>query len=86
MGFNPDSRDRDLPFSAKDEAATLPRVSELVVITRHSPWCTIVKNKHGVTLADVCGALFKECVLPFVPRQMSSLTAFSSLSAIRRSR
>jgi len=60
VGFNPDSRDRDLPFSAKDEAATLPRVSELIIITRHSPWCTIVKNKHGVTLADVCGALFKD--------------------------
>jgi len=59
-GFNPDSRDRDLPFTAKDEAATLPRVTELVIITRHSPWCTIVKNRSGVTLLDVCSAIFKD--------------------------
>ncbi|TDL15867.1 hypothetical protein BD410DRAFT_755951 [Rickenella mellea] len=59
-GFNADAVDRDLPFEAKDETATLPRVSELYIITRHSPWCTIVKNSRGVSLADICAALWKE--------------------------
>ena len=59
-GFNPDVRDRELPFAPKDEPATLPRVSELILITELSPWCTIVKNPQGVTLNDVCQAVWKE--------------------------
>ncbi|KAI0085965.1 hypothetical protein BDY19DRAFT_895853 [Irpex rosettiformis] len=59
-GFNADVRDRELPFTAKDEPATLPRVAELVIITELSPWCTIVKNPQGVTLNDVCQAVWKE--------------------------
>ena len=46
----------------KDEAATLPRITELYIITKSSPWCTIVRNAEGVTLVDVCKALWKECV------------------------
>lgn len=65
-GFNVDSRERDLPFRQKDDVATLPRSTELIIITRHSPWCTTVKNSHGVTLADICGALWKECVSPLI--------------------
>jgi len=61
-GFNPDQRDRDLPFTAKDEPATLPRVSELVIITEISPWCTIVRNERGVTMSDLCTAIWKESV------------------------
>jgi len=63
-GFNPEARDRDIPFTAKDEPATLPRVQELVVICESSPWCTIVKNERGVTLQDVCTTIWKECVRP----------------------
>ncbi|KAI0689825.1 hypothetical protein BC835DRAFT_1367198 [Cytidiella melzeri] len=59
-GFNAEARDRDLPFTAKDEPATLPRVSELIIVTELSPWCTIVKNPAGVTLNDVCQAVWKE--------------------------
>ncbi|EIW60956.1 uncharacterized protein TRAVEDRAFT_58002 [Trametes versicolor FP-101664 SS1] len=59
-GYNPDSRDRDLPFTQKDEPATLPRVEELIIITEVSPWCTIIKNPQGVTLGDVCTTLYKE--------------------------
>ncbi|KAH8113433.1 hypothetical protein DFH11DRAFT_343482 [Phellopilus nigrolimitatus] len=59
-GFNADSRDRDLDFTAKDEVATLPRVTELIVITRASPWCTIVRNPRGVSLGDICGTIWKE--------------------------
>jgi hypothetical protein len=44
-GFNPGARDEDLPFTAKEEPATLPRVQELILITENSPWCTIIKNE-----------------------------------------
>ena len=59
-GFNPEARDRDVPFTAKDEPATLPRVQELIVICESSPWCTIVRNEKGVTLQDVCTTIWKE--------------------------
>ncbi|KAJ7253313.1 hypothetical protein B0H12DRAFT_1116564 [Mycena haematopus] len=59
-GFNPDARDRDLQFTAKDEPATLPRVQQLIIITEISPWCTIVKNEAGVTMNDVCTAVWKD--------------------------
>ncbi|OBZ75545.1 hypothetical protein A0H81_04862 [Grifola frondosa] len=60
VGFNHESRGTDVPFTAKDEPATLPRVEELIIITEQSPWCTIVKNPSGVTLNDVCGTLWRE--------------------------
>lgn len=59
-GYNHEARDRDSPFTAKEEPATMPRVEELIIITEHSPWCTIVKNPQGVTLGDICGTLYKE--------------------------
>lgn len=46
----------------KDEPATLPRVNQLIVISRFSPWCTMVKRETGVTIGDVCSTIFKECV------------------------
>ncbi|KAF7323305.1 hypothetical protein HMN09_00127600 [Mycena chlorophos] len=58
-GFNPDARDRDLQFTAGDQPATLPRVSQLIIITEASPWCTIVVNERGVTMNDVCDTLYK---------------------------
>ncbi|KAJ6546797.1 hypothetical protein B0H19DRAFT_1162524 [Mycena capillaripes] len=65
-GFNPDARDRDLQFTAKDEPATLPRVSQLIIITEISPWCTIVKNERGVTMNDVCTVVWKDYTENFV--------------------
>ncbi|KAJ7348896.1 hypothetical protein DFH08DRAFT_863726 [Mycena albidolilacea] len=65
-GFNPDARDRDLPFTAKEEPATLPRVQQLIIITEISPWCTIVKNERGVTMNDVCTAVWKDYTDHFV--------------------
>jgi len=59
-GFNPNHRDQDLPFTAKDQPATLPRVTEIIIITEISPWCTIVKNERGVTMGDVCTSVWKE--------------------------
>ncbi|KAF7298477.1 hypothetical protein MKEN_01372800 [Mycena kentingensis (nom. inval.)] len=59
-GFNPDARDRDLQFTAKDEPATLPRVSQLIIITEASPWCTIVQNERGVTMHDICQKVWKD--------------------------
>ena len=63
-GYNADASDRDLPFTQKEEVATLPRVTELIIISRLSPWCTIVRNPRGVCMADVCTQLWKECVSP----------------------
>jgi len=60
VGFNPNARDRDLSFTAKDEPATLPRVSQLIIITEISPWCTIVRNDRGVTMSDVCTTVWKD--------------------------
>ncbi|CCM04525.1 uncharacterized protein FIBRA_06706 [Fibroporia radiculosa] len=59
-GYNADNRDHDLPFTAKDEPATLPRVDQLIIITDMSPWCTVVKNPAGVTLNDICSTLWRE--------------------------
>lgn len=69
-GYNKDAHDHDLPFTAKDEVATLPRIQELVIVTKHSPWCTVVRNENGVTLADICGSVWREYV-------------FDSFSALR---
>ncbi|KAF9050244.1 hypothetical protein BJ165DRAFT_1342466 [Panaeolus papilionaceus] len=44
----------------KDEPATLPRVNQLIIISRQSPWCTIVKKDTGVTIGDVCSTIYKE--------------------------
>ncbi|KAL7282914.1 hypothetical protein ACG7TL_002331 [Trametes sanguinea] len=60
FNISTESRDRDIPFTQKDEPATLPRVEELIIITDCSPWCTIVKNPQGVTLGDIVTTLFKE--------------------------
>jgi len=59
-GLNSGDRDRDLQFTQKTEPATLPRVAQLIIITPHSPWCTIVKNDKGVTNEDVINCLWKE--------------------------
>ncbi|KAI0696573.1 hypothetical protein C8T65DRAFT_663547 [Cerioporus squamosus] len=59
-GYNHEARDRDIPFTSKEEPATMPRVEELIIITEFSPWCTIIKNPNGVTLGDICTTLFKE--------------------------
>lgn len=46
----------------KDEPATLPRVKQLIIISRYSPWCTIVKNDEGVTIGNVCSTIYKQYV------------------------
>jgi len=52
--------DADGSIMGKDEPATLPRVSRLVVISRLSPWCTIITRESGVTIADVCSTIYKD--------------------------
>jgi len=52
--------DADGSIMGKDEPATLPRVSKLILISRMSPWCTIVTREAGVTIADVCSAIYKD--------------------------
>jgi len=50
----------DPTVQGKDEPATLPRVDQLIVISRYSPWCTIIRNDAGVTVGDVCSAIYKD--------------------------
>ncbi|KAH9890514.1 hypothetical protein C8Q73DRAFT_704565 [Cubamyces lactineus] len=89
-GYNPESRDRDVPFTQKDEPATLPRVEELIIITECSPWCTIIKNPQGVTLGDVVTMLFKDYSDKMVtdkefeslpPRQQEQLRRYAASAA-----
>jgi len=72
-GFNPDQRDRDLQFTAKDEPATLPRVQQLIIITEISPWCTIVRNEAGVTMNDVCTKIWSEYEHPVTDPEFAAL-------------
>jgi len=50
----------DLPFVAKDEPAVLPRMTEIILLTKASPWITTIRNEKGVTLADLCSQLWKD--------------------------
>ncbi|EJD00995.1 uncharacterized protein FOMMEDRAFT_135268 [Fomitiporia mediterranea MF3/22] len=59
-GYNADSRDHDLDFAMRDEVATLPRVTELIIICPASPWCTVVHNPNGVSLSDILGKVWKD--------------------------
>lgn len=58
-GYNPDDRSRDLPFTQKDQPATLPRLTEIMIISKLSPWITVIRSEKGVTMADVCTQLWK---------------------------
>lgn len=53
-------------FREKEEPAVLPRVDQLYIISEFSPWCTTVKNEKGVTLTDVCSAVWQEYVIIFL--------------------
>ncbi|KAL4065194.1 hypothetical protein V8B97DRAFT_1945934 [Scleroderma yunnanense] len=68
-GFNPEARDRDLPFTQKDQPATLPRVTDLIIITELSPWCTIIHNDRGVTMSDVCSTIWKDYTENYITEQ-----------------
>ena len=50
----------DSEFVKKDEPATLPRVQQLYIISDLAPWCTTVHNDAGVTLENICRALFQQ--------------------------
>jgi len=58
-GYDNADSDKDLAFTVADEPATIPRVSELYVIAKSSPWVTTVtasQPKRGVTLGDIVSA------------------------------
>ena len=59
-GFNAGSAASDSEFVKKDEPATLPRVQQLYIISDLAPWCTTVHNDAGVTLENICRALFQQ--------------------------
>lgn len=57
-----DGEGRNVEFTAKEEPAVLPRVEQVYIISALSPWCTTVKNPQGVTMSDVCQAIWQELV------------------------
>lgn len=74
---NPRGPNGEPVIPGKDEAATIPRVKQLIIISRYSPWCTIVKNEEGVTIGNVCSAIYKEYI-PSPPYRLRALiTLFS---------
>jgi len=55
-GFDNADPQKDLPFTQGDEPATIPRVEELYIISKLSPWVTTIKAsnpKRGVSLQDI---------------------------------
>ncbi|KAF5324954.1 hypothetical protein D9611_004135 [Ephemerocybe angulata] len=60
VGWDSSDRSREIPFTQRDQPATMPRVSQVIIITHSSPWCTVVMNDNGVTLGDVCIKLWQE--------------------------
>ncbi|KAG6900355.1 hypothetical protein C0993_011986 [Termitomyces sp. T159_Od127] len=74
-GFNQEARDRDLAFTQKEEPATMPRVKQLIIITEHSPWCTIVTNENGVTMGDICTQVYREYTNTITSPELTSLPA-----------
>ncbi|KAG8853368.1 hypothetical protein FRB96_008158 [Tulasnella sp. 330] len=65
-GYNPANKDQDLELVHGNEPATIPRVQELHIISRLTPWHTHVRNPTGVTLGDVCAALGKQYAEAFI--------------------
>ncbi|KJA21099.1 hypothetical protein HYPSUDRAFT_42482 [Hypholoma sublateritium FD-334 SS-4] len=62
-GFSSSNRNQgDTSVQGKDEPATLPRVTQIILISRFSPWCTIIKKDTGVTIGDICSAIYKDYV------------------------
>ncbi|KAJ3518266.1 hypothetical protein NMY22_g13767 [Coprinellus aureogranulatus] len=60
VGWDSSDRNREIPFTQRDQPATMPRVQQLIIITRSSPWCTTVFNDNGVSLGDVCIKLWQD--------------------------
>lgn len=59
-GYTQAEPNKDIPFTPhEDEPATFPRVAEMYIITKYSPWVTHVENPGGITLKDVCVALWQ---------------------------
>ncbi|KIY68768.1 hypothetical protein CYLTODRAFT_373875 [Cylindrobasidium torrendii FP15055 ss-10] len=68
-GYTPDQRDREIPFFAKEEPATLPRTNVMYILTEISPWCTTIRNEKGITCADVTRALWKDYSEHYITEQ-----------------
>ncbi|KAG8905860.1 hypothetical protein FRB99_008071 [Tulasnella sp. 403] len=59
-GYDPGNKDQDLELAHGNEPATIPRVQEVHIISKLTPWHTHIRNPGGVTVADVCTALGKQ--------------------------
>jgi len=60
-GYDTAKPQEDLEFTMGEQPATCPRVNELHILTKLTPWVTSVKAsnpKRGITLTDVTDALW----------------------------
>jgi hypothetical protein len=61
-GYDNAKPNDDLEFSIGEQPATCPRINEMHIFTKWSPWVTTVtasNAKRGITLADVIAALWQ---------------------------
>ncbi|KAG8905636.1 hypothetical protein FRB99_008539 [Tulasnella sp. 403] len=58
-GYDPADKDKDLELTNGHEPATIPRVQEMHILCRLTPWSVYVRNPSGITVADVCASLGK---------------------------
>jgi hypothetical protein len=64
-GYDNADPEKDLTFAQGDQPATIPRVSELYIIAKISPWVATVtasQPKRGVTLGDVINCVWSTSV------------------------
>ncbi|KIJ57247.1 hypothetical protein M422DRAFT_773892 [Sphaerobolus stellatus SS14] len=69
-----DNQGRPGPLSQRYEPATLPQVDELIIMSKNSPWCTVVSNPHGVTVDDVFQSLYECYVEIMTEDEMAGLS------------
>jgi len=84
-GYNPANKDQDLELAHGGEPATIPRVQELHIICRLTPWHTHVRNPNGVTLGDVCATLGKQYAEAFITDAELDTVAPRTRDQIKRS-
>ncbi|KIJ31806.1 hypothetical protein M422DRAFT_36080 [Sphaerobolus stellatus SS14] len=62
-----------LPFPQRRQFATIPRVEELVIVSRSTPWVTIIKNAGGVLVENVIAELYQCYNVPLTAEEDSAI-------------
>ncbi|KAH7102643.1 hypothetical protein BKA62DRAFT_96915 [Auriculariales sp. MPI-PUGE-AT-0066] len=59
------------PFAGA--SATLPRLKEIILVTKSSPWVTRVRNDKGVTLANILEQLWHDYAVPVTEAEIAAM-------------